>query len=179
MKYTFSIENDGKIVLESRAGESDRHIALKLLAYLLFRDEADGLPLRIEQGVGQRHKPDLVATDPDTGAVRLWIDCGDIGVKRLGRIAGSNKGARIIVVKATAGEALAYARAAGRFLPPPAERAAPVVYAGFDEDFLPSFLRALRGRNDVSLSRQDVAARVEINGETLRTALFLRAAEDV
>jgi len=78
MKYTFSTPGGGgpKIVLQSRPGESDRHIALKILAYLLFRDDAGGLPLQIEQGVGQRHKPDLVAADLETGRVLLWIDCG-------------------------------------------------------------------------------------------------------
>lgn len=176
MKYTFSFE-DGKIVLESRAGESDRHIALKILAYLLFRGDGDtgGLPLRIEQGVGQRHKPDLVATDPETDRVRLWIDCGQIETKRLGRIAQSNPGARIIVLKPTANEARLYAQAAARFLPE-RRRGAVVEYAGFeDEAFVPGFRDALRGSNTIVLRHDDGVVRVTLNATPL-AARFVRFA---
>ena len=173
MKYTFSIEGDGKLVLESRAGESSRHIALKILAYLLFRNDTNGLPLRIEQGVGQRHKPDLVATDPDTGNVVLWIDCGQIEVKRLGRIVAANPGARVVVVKATGSEAALYARAATRHLPA-TRRMAAVTYLGFDEDFLSALLHHLRGTNDIALSREGgSAAEVRLNGERFMTALHI------
>ncbi len=170
MKYTFSIEDDGKIILESRAGESNRHIALKILSYLLFRNETNGLPLRIEQGVGQRHKPDLVATDPETAQVVLWIDCGQIEVKRLGRIAAANPAARVVVVKATGGEAALYARAAARFLPA-VKRAATVSYLGFDEDFVPAFLHHLRGRNDIALSHNKSSAEVTLNEERLTSTM--------
>ena len=172
MKYTFSFDGDGKIVLESRAGESDRHIALKILSYLLFRDETGGLPLVIEQGVGQRHKPDLVATDPETGRVVLWIDCGQIEVKRLGRIAVANRHARVVVVKATENEARLYARAAERHLSPPA-RGASVSYLGFDEDFFDAFRLGLRGTNDLAIERDGDTLRVTINCATQLTRLYL------
>jgi uncharacterized protein YaeQ len=160
---------DGKIVLESRASESDRHIALKILAYLLFKDETGGAPLRIEQGVGQRHKPDLVATDEETGRVLLWIDCGQIEGKRLGRIVEKNPGARIVVVKATGNEATLYARAVARFLP---ERSAAIVtFVGFDDGFLPEFLSRLRGRNDIALARNGDDLEIVMNGERLMTRL--------
>lgn len=151
MKYTFSFENDGKLVLESRAGEGERHIALKILAFLLFENETDGLPLQIERGVGQRHKPDLVAVDATAGAVRLWIDCGQIEPKRLARIAGANRRARIVVVKATGGEARLFAREAARFLP---ARGGEVSFLGFDEGFLFGFVARLRGTNTLALSRR-------------------------
>lgn len=129
MKYTFTLETGSggdpsgksasalhreKIVLESRAGESTRHIALKILAYLFFQGEAAPLPLEIERAVGQRHKPDLVAREPDDGPICLWIDCGQIEPKRLGRIAAANHKARIVVLKSTDGEARLYAKAAER-----------------------------------------------------------------
>lgn len=173
MKYTFSTLGDGKIVLESRPGESPRHIALKILAYLLFKNETGGLPLEIERGVGQRHKPDLVALDPETGRVRLWIDCGQIEGKRLGRIASANPQARVVVLKATENEARNYARAVARYLPP-AGRGASVTCFGFDEAFFDAFLSALRGTNDVALWRDETnggaaALHVSINGDDLRT----------
>jgi len=180
MKYSVTLHQYRervKLVLESRAGESDRHITLKVLAYLLFRDETDGLPLRIEQGVGQRHKPDLVATEPETGRVRVWVDCGQIETKRLGRIAAANPGAQVIVVKSTAGEAAAYARAAARYLPPDPERRAAIRYLGFDEEFVSGFRSLLRGANDVVVTaRTDDTLAITLNEEPLSTTLVFLGA---
>lgn len=183
MKYTFTIttpdtEGNGarlreKIVLESRAGESPRHIALKILAYVLFKGEADPLPLRIEQGVGQRHKPDLVASDPETGSVLLWVDCGQIEVQRLGRIVAQNRRAQVVVVKTTENEVRHYARAAAKFLPEASERRAALRFVGFGEEFLPTFLTHMRGTNDLAASREPDTLSVEINGIALTTRLTL------
>ena len=173
MKYTVSPPPGGgpKIVFQSRPGESDRHIALKILAYLLFQNDTGSLPLQVEQGVGQRHKPDLVAADPDTGHMVLWIDCGQIEVKRLGRIAAANPRARVIVVKATRREAENYARAAARHLP--ASHRAAVLCLGFDADFFEAFRAGLRGANDVALVLEgDGTARVTLNGAACETHLY-------
>lgn len=156
MKYTFTLTEAGngreKIVLESRAGESARHIALKILAYALYKNEAAPLPLQIERGVGQRHKPDLVATDPETGAVHLWIDCGQIEIQRLGRIAAVNRRAAIVVVKTTENEARLYARAAARYLPEDPERRGAIRFVGFEDGFLEDFLTHLRGNNTLDIA---------------------------
>ena len=181
MKYTVTITGPGagdreKIVLESRAGESARHIALKILAYVLYRDRTGGLPLRIEQRAGhQRHKPDLVATDPETGRVRLWIDCGQIETKRLGRIAAVNAGARVVVVKPGETEARLYGLAALRYLPPLGHPGAAqsVSFLGFEEPFFDAFLARLRGTNTLQVGWQETGASLtlEWNDETLATTL--------
>jgi hypothetical protein len=180
MKYTFTIvshtpstfgKEREKMVLESRAGESDRHIALKILAYVLFAREVLPLALRIEQSVGQRHKPDLVATDEETGAV---VFCGQIETKRLGRIVAQNPKAQIVVVKPTANEARLYAQAALRFLPDEVKRLQAVRFGGFDEDFLPAFLSVMRGTNEMAwsdFSGDTSSARLKftLNGAPLST----------
>lgn len=174
MKYTFNISEAEairetgavrareKIILESREGESDRHIALKTLAYVLFRDRAHPLPLRIEQSVGQHHKPDLVASDPTENRVRLWIDCGQIEPKRLGRIAQTNPTADIFVVKSTRREAELYARAALKDLGHEAKKRDCVRFVGFDDGFMDGFLDALRGTNDLTLTRDPDGERVTV-----------------
>jgi uncharacterized protein YaeQ len=181
MKYTFTIlrsddkEADSskpareKIVLESRSSESDRHIALKVLAYLCFRDTVMPLSLRIEQAVGQRHKPDLVSLEPETGRVRLWIDCGQIEPKRLGRIVAANPTAEIIVVKATDREARLYARAAASAVPE-GERSR-VRFLGFEEGFLRDVLDELRGANTLEAAIVADRLRLTINGRALVTDL--------
>ena len=95
MKFTVSLErivhNGGgpqtaphaaKLVLHSAPGEVAWHIALKLLGYTLFMDYAP----RIEEGIGWHYKPDLVALDAQ-GQVRLWVDCGNIAVRKIERVA--------------------------------------------------------------------------------------------
>lgn len=183
MKYTFTLTEEGhereKIVLESRAGESDRHIALKILAYLLFRGEAAPRPLRIEPHVGQRHRPDLVVTDPETDKVLLWIDCGAIETKRLGRIAAANPHAKIVVVKPTQNEVRLYARSALRFLPEEAERRSAIIFLGFDDGFLSGFLTNLRGVNILSMSRTQEGATFILNTATYQTGLCPLTASDL
>lgn len=186
VKYSFTLLKDGddaareKIVLESRSSESPRHIVLKILAYLLFRDRVGTLPLRIEPGeIGQRHRPDLLASEPVTEKPLLWIDCGQIEPKRLGRIAASNRDARVVIVKQTAREAELYAGVAKKELPVLGAGAARFVgYLGFDEGFTASAISLLRGANTVCLrDPSDETVRIEMNGETLFTSLSMRAGD--
>ncbi|MBC8137305.1 MAG: YaeQ family protein [Fibrella sp.] len=180
MKYTFTLLKEAddatreKIVLESRSSESPRHIVLKILAYLLFRDRIGTLPLRIEPGeIGQRHRPDLLASEPLTEKPLLWIDCGQIEPKRLGRIAASNKDARVVIVKQTAREAELYAGVAKKELPVLGVGAARFVgYLGFDDGFTLSAIALLRGANTICLRpSDDETIALEMNGETLHTTL--------
>lgn len=185
MKYTFTLSGHKpetgdvqtisreKIVLESRTGESDRHIALKILAYVLFSRETAPLPLHIEQGVQQRHKPDLVALDPENnGRVLWWIDCGQIETKRLGRIVRANRFARVLVVKPTDREAIFYARAALPFLPSETTERERTEFAGFGPEFIADFLAVLRGANTLHVAALDGdALRVTLNQTELSTPL--------
>lgn len=89
VKFTFTVElttsagtDRDKVVVASSGSEVTWHIALKLLGYLLFFEERP----RIEQGVGWHYKPDLVVTDA-TGRVQRWVDCGNIAVKKIDRVA--------------------------------------------------------------------------------------------
>jgi len=150
-----------KIVLESRSTESVRHIALKILTYLWFRAEAAPLPLVIERSVGQRHKPDMVAMDPATGSIRLWIDCGQIEPKRLARILKANANARVLVLKASIREARLYARSASPAIPPDARDR--LRYLGFDEGFLVEFAETLRGANSLACLVAGDTARIVLN----------------
>lgn len=100
-----------RLVLVKRAGESLGHVLLKLLAWMSFYAP----DLRIEVGVAQRHKPDLVRVD-EKGRPTFWVDCGSIGVKRLDRIARQNREAEVVVVKATEREARLYLQSARPFL---------------------------------------------------------------
>jgi uncharacterized protein YaeQ len=163
VKYTFTLIEEGereKLVLES-GGDLPRHVVLKLLAYVLYRKQHT---LEIEKGVGQRHKPDLVALEGEIGQVRFWIDCGQIETDRLGRIVAKNRHAEVVVVKATAREAERYAAAAEKDL------ARDVAILGFDDGFVAHFVELLRGTNTLEIEREGECLRLTLNGERLETA---------
>lgn len=61
------------LVLGKRAGESTAHVLLKAIAYARYLPQYPDL--RVEVGIGNRYKPDLVALD-DAGEPRIWIECG-------------------------------------------------------------------------------------------------------
>lgn len=176
MKYTVTLlEREGreKLVVESR-GDLPRHVALKLVAYMLWRGETNGLPLQIELRVGQRHKPDLVAVDPNTGAIALWVDCGQIETERLGRIAARNPGTRVIVLKGSEREAMNYASPARKDLPDPCR--AKVEIWGLDETFTDTLAAQLRGANTFTIERSETVLQLQIaGGPLLQTALYSEA----
>ena len=89
MKFTFRIQlqteeqnNQEKLVIAGSQGEMDWHIALKLLAYLMFFKEK----LVIEQSIGWHYKPDLFALD-EYQELKIWIDCGNIEIKKIDKLA--------------------------------------------------------------------------------------------
>jgi len=89
VKFSFNIqasnEKDShteKLVIVAFNNESGEHIALKLLAYLLFIDRHP----HIDADAGWHFTPDLIAKD-DGGEINLWVDCGSVSVKKADTIA--------------------------------------------------------------------------------------------
>jgi hypothetical protein len=92
-KYTINISYNGqprKLIMARDSGESEQHLAMKLLAYLLYFDREP----TIELSVGQHYKPDLAIMNGRD--VTLWVDCGDVGPHKLHRITTSNRKAEVI-----------------------------------------------------------------------------------
>jgi uncharacterized protein YaeQ len=154
-KYTLSITCNGqtrKLVFTRASQESEEHLALKLLAYLLHFE----LEPKVEFAVGQHFKPDLVCL---TGRdVSLWVDCGDIGYHKLDKVATRNHRAQVIVVKATARSAAAYQRQAVRRIRRP-ER---VAYAGFDDGFVAGVVQSLSTRTVLTATTSQDRTRLEL-----------------
>ena len=122
-----------------------------------------------------RSRPDLLAAEALTDKPLLWLDCGQIETKRLGRIASTNRDARVVVVKQTGREAELYAEAAKRELPVLGVGAARFVATlGFDDGFIASLVSALRGANTFCLSPVtpgDDTVTLTMNDAALTTAL--------
>lgn len=108
VKFTFSIQFNGprghlreKLVIAASGSEVPWHIALKFLGYLLFHEEKPS----IERGVDWHYKPDLVSLDTH-GRVKLWVDCGNIAVKKIDRVATwVGPDARFFILRRTRREA--------------------------------------------------------------------------
>lgn len=148
MKYRFHIICNGKrrqLILKRHFSESEEHIALKLLAYLLFFDEH----LKVEVSAGQHYKPDLLRMDGRD--VTLWIDCGSIAIRKLNRVTTRNPHARIYVVKATQSEAMALKRQADKKLKHPDR----VRYIFFDDGFINGVITALSSANIIEAAVND------------------------
>lgn len=167
MKFSVTLFENGereKLILESGT-DLPKHIALKILAYVLYRGKTSGQALEIERRVGQRHKPDLVAIEPETGRVSLWIDCGQIETDRLARIVAKNPTAAVVVVKGKAREAERYAQAAAKDLK------ATATILGFDDGFIEAFVDSLRGTNTLEIERDHGTLLVGLNGQSLRSEI--------
>jgi hypothetical protein len=72
LPYDFELAGR-RVRLWKRTGESYEHILMKALGYAMFVREFP--QLLIEERVGLRYKPDLVARD-DAGRFLLWGECG-------------------------------------------------------------------------------------------------------
>ena len=69
-----------KVIIGQRENESDRHVLVKLLTYLLFYRER----LQIEAQLHNDNipfEPDLVELDYELRP-RFWAECGDCGVPK-------------------------------------------------------------------------------------------------
>jgi uncharacterized protein YaeQ len=165
-KYTFDLTRDGesrKLVLVRTTNESEQHLALKVLAYLLYFGERP----TVEVGVGQHFKPDLVCVAGRD--VTLWIDCGEISLHKLDKISTTNHRARIVIVKATRRAAETYRAQAEKKVRRP-ER---ITYIGFDAGFVDQFVAALTTRTELAaaLDAEQKSLQVVINDVSLRTAI--------
>jgi hypothetical protein len=68
-----------RVRLWKRLGESYEHVLMKALGYAMF--VAEFPMLEIEQRVGLRYKPDLVARDEE-GRFLFWGECGANSVRK-------------------------------------------------------------------------------------------------
>jgi uncharacterized protein YaeQ len=154
-KYTFDIECNGhsrKLILARASQESEEHLALKLLAYLLYFDRRP----KVETGVGQHYKPDLVCDDGRH--VTLWIDCGDIGMHKLDRVTTTNHRAEIVVVKASERAARSYIQLAAKRVRRP-ER---IQLVTFDDRFVDALVAVLSTRTELTATWDDASGELKL-----------------
>lgn len=96
-----------KLLLVQGPNETPEHMALKLAAYLLLWDAQPimGAGVKHPALCNQEFIPDVMALN-DAGEVRLWAECGQVTLHKLGKLVRRLPQARLVVMKATEREAL-------------------------------------------------------------------------
>ena len=149
-KFTFDLQAQlpgkpvvkRKMIIVKAEMESREHIAMKLLAYLLFYDPR----LIIEKSVDMHYKPDL-AIMGDHDLPELWIDCGQIAVKKVESLAGKLKSSRFIILKETKREMEQFRKVIEHKV----NNFSSVEYLGFEPGFISGVAAAFERRNEVML----------------------------
>ena len=91
-----------KLILVAGPNEPAGHLALKLAAYLLFwsEDPILGAGAKNPALAGFDFLPDLMSLD-ESGAVKLWVECGSTTLHKLLKLTRRLPNARIVVMKET------------------------------------------------------------------------------
>jgi uncharacterized protein YaeQ len=166
MKYTFWFNDREKQILEKRSDESQRHIILKTLAYILHYSLRPRIEERALQG-RRNYKPDLLVTS-QAGEITHWIDCGQIAVRKIDDLTRLLPNARIIVVKASVGEMESYAREVAKRVP----RADRVEYCAFDHQLVPDLIAAMGHINSLRWRCQETRLDLTFNQRDFSSRLW-------
>lgn len=86
-----------RVRLWKRLGESYEHVLMKALGFAMF--VAEFPTLEIEQRVGLRYKPDLVARDPDEGRLLFWGECGQNSLRKTAWLLKHTRVQRLVLFK--------------------------------------------------------------------------------
>jgi uncharacterized protein YaeQ len=164
VKFTFSLTIDDvkeKLVIDAWKGEMTWHVVLKLLGFLLFFEDRP----RIEESVQWHYKPDLFARDNE-GKLRLWIDCGNIAVRKIDRVATKMGSERFFILRRTRHEAERLKAAMdGRV-----KHLARVQLVAFDDGFVDDLAAHLDRTNDLEASRSEKALALTVSNRRGRFA---------
>jgi uncharacterized protein YaeQ len=165
VKFTFQARIDDvheeKIVLAAAPTELAWHIALKLIGWVLFFEQRP----RIEEGVDWRYKPDLIATDPQ-GNLKLCIDCGNIAIKKIDKVATKMQHERFVILRRTPREADRLVNAFGTRVKRP-ER---VELVSFDEGFVDALADWFDSSNQLTCRRANDRLEVVLENRRGRLA---------
>jgi uncharacterized protein YaeQ len=111
-KYAFNLKSEErrrplptKIIVGQQETETERHVLLKFIGFVLFFREQLQLEPRLEDD-NIPYQPDLIACDY-TLRPRLWVECGECSVIKLDRLAVKVPEAELWVIKRSRAEALA------------------------------------------------------------------------
>lgn len=154
----------GTLVYGRGEHEPDDHVALRLLAYLLFyRDD-----LKMGKDVGEEYLPDLVALDA-AGDLDVWVECGATSLRKVGKLSRRHPRMRLYLLRSTRRMAADMVVALEEEL----REGARVSVLAFEAGFVDAVAGAIRGRNELYCNVDGgVEVELSINGTFLRSPLY-------
>ena len=144
-KFTFDFsvgKKSGKLILVKSEGETRIHVALKILAYLLFYDPA----LQVEVDAGMHYKPDLLQRSEEKG-IEVWIDCGQISLDKVENLVRKLRRPRIILLKETHSEMKRFKASILKHIP----AASRIEFISFEQGFVERLSEAFVRNNHIAL----------------------------
>jgi len=166
-KFTFELscpKVNEKLVLVKAETEHRAHVVLKLLSYLLFYDPR----LAIEAAVDMHYKPDL-SIPGDFGVPELWVDCGDIALRKVRNLSKKLKKTRFVLVKASKRELDQFKRVMENKV----EHFEKIEYLAFEKGFVDSIAEALERTNDLTLYEvMENVIGIAMNGQVFESTLY-------
>ena len=82
-KWTFRAHGQQLIVVKNSL-EKASHVYMKAFLWALYRPLFPGLV--VEQSLGLRYKPDVVALDERNGSPVFWAEAGQVALEKLGKL---------------------------------------------------------------------------------------------
>ena len=153
-----------KLILVKDVCELRVHIVMKLLSYLLYYTPE----LKVEISADMHYKPDLMIPG-DHGVPKLWIDCGQVAVKKVEALATKLKNTRIIFVKEAKRELETFKKMVDKKIDKP-ER---LEFLSFEPGFVNSIGNALKRTNHITLYEvMENVIGVALNDEIFESTLY-------
>lgn len=168
-KFTFEvcapkIPPQTKLILVKDVCELRAHIVMKLLSYLLYYTPE----LKVEVTADMHYKPDLMVAG-EHGIPKVWVDCGQVGIKKIEVLSKKLKNSRVIFVKSTERELLVFKKMIEKKIDHP-ER---LEFLAFEAGFVESIGNALQRTNHITLYEiMENVIGIALNDEIFESALY-------
>lgn len=145
-KFTFELHtpkiSKKKIVLVKDIMERRHHVVLKLLAYCLYYTPE----LKVEVSAEMHYKPDLMVPG-DHGVPQVWIDCGQVTLRKVESLAQKLRTTKIVFLKETRRELETFKKLVDKKI----EHGERLEFLAFEPGFTDALAAALQRTNHFTL----------------------------
>ena len=167
-KFTFELHTpkiqQQKIILVKEMTELRNHVVLKLLAYCLYFTP----DLKVEVSADLHYKPDLMVAG-EHGVPKLWIDCGQVTLRKVESLAQKLRSTRVIFLKETKRELESFKKLVEKKV----DHGERLEFLAFENGFVPSLANALQRTNHFTLYEvMENVIGIAINDEIFESALY-------
>lgn len=167
-KFTFELHTPKiaheKIILVKDMMELRNHVVLKLLAYCLYYTPE----LKVEVSAEMHYKPDLMVQG-DHGVPQVWIDCGQVTLRKVESLAQKLRTTKVIFLKETKRELESFKKLVEKKV----VHTDHLEFLAFEPGFVPSIANALQRTNHLTMYEvMENVIGVAMNDEVFESTLY-------